>query len=886
MISQSVLNENNQKTNLSNQIQKINQKSKEVIRMSKFKKILSVAVVFAMVLGMAIPAFAVADDVKGTEFESAAKKLGELSIMVGDAGTGDFRPNDNIKRSEFAKISVVMLGLGNAAQNSTSTTKFTDIPTGHWAIGYINVAASQGIVIGDPEGTFRPDDKINYAEALTMLVRLLGYSPSVRTTGWPVNFIAKAAELRITKDVKVNAYESAIRGLIAKLVENSLTIDLMEQVGFGNDINYEVQEDKSLLTEKMGIEKYDEVQVIANEYTSLTGSATKDDEVKVDLGNEGTKSFKVNDTDAKNYIGYLVDLYVNDDDEIVSIVSAENQNETLSVNADKIVTDDSKEIFSTTNFVFEDEKEEIEAVTIATGAKLIKNGKKADLTIANLTPSEGKVMLLDTDVDDEYDVVFITETENNVVDEIVTGRNKIKFKTEFSQKATLELDPEDDSVTFRILKAGDEIELKELKEWDVVSIAESEDDELITLFVESGKTVEGVVSEEDGSDKYIDGKKYEVAGNIEASEVALGDEGIFYLDFYGRISAYDTESESDNYALLIEAGKTEGIEAGFQFKLLTSKGQENVYNLATKVKYDGNKDDDEDIVSALQTAGVIGVDFDVAVTTLVTYELDATGNISEINVVDKDVLVKNAEATEGKYSDDDDSIDSQFYVDDKTIVFDVTEGDVDEYAVKTSGYFKDDDTYTVKAYDVDDSIARILVVIESASSGRIGSNVVVVDKISMTKNADDEDVYKLYAYKDGERISILTTEDVFGTGEDAKAVNADVYFKDLAQGSVITYKTGADNQLNEFHLLFNGVATTYGEPSDDDLQVLYGQVDSTNSRGVVVNGVNFTTSGADVYEFDAATDDIEAADTGDIVEEDMVFIMKYDGKVKNILIVK
>ncbi len=852
--------------------------------MSKVKKILSVAIVLAMVLGVAVPAFAVANDVKGTKFESSAKKLGELNIMVGDAGTGDFRPNDDIKRSEFAKIAVVMLGLGNAA-SSTIASNFTDIPAGHWATGFINVAASQGIIIGDPEGTFRPDDKINYAEALTVLVRVLGYTPSVRTTGWPVNFIAKAAELRITKGVSVNAYESAIRGIIAQLVENSLTIDLMEQVGFGSDINYQVQKDKSLLTEKLGIEKYDEVQVIANQYTAISGGLTKKEEIRISLGGSGTKTFKVNETDAKDYLGYLVDVYVNDDDEIVSIVSADNKNEALTIDASKIVTDDNKEAFSLTNFVFEDEKEEIEAVTIADNAKLIKNGKKADLTVANLTPSEGKVVLLDTDVDDEYDVVFITETKNSVVDEVISARNRIKFKTEFSRKSSLELDPNDNNLSFRIIKDGKEIELAELKEWDVISIAQSDDEKLITLYVVSGKTVEGTVTEEDGDDKYIAGKKYEVAGNIEASEVALGDEGTFYLDYYGKIAAYDTESESDNYALLIESGKTEGIESGFQFKLLTSKGSENVYNLATKVRYNGSRENDEIVIAKLQTAGIINSSFGAAKTALMTYELDSSGNLSEIKVVEADIT-QPANTITGKFAGHDNSIDSQFYVDEKTVVFDISSGDKKEFEVKGEGYFINDDNYTVVAFDVDDSIAGVVIVIESAGSGRIGSNIVVVDKLSTTKNSEGEDVYKLYAYKDGESISLLTVDDLFGTNEDAKAVNANVYFKDIKQGYVIAYKTGSGGNINQFHLLFDGIATVYGEPNDEDLQVVYGEVSKTNSRGVVVDNVNYTTSGADVYEYDSSTKKVKSADTGDIVAEDKVFIMKYDSKVKNIVIVK
>lgn len=52
---------------------------------------------------------------------------------------------------------------------------FTDI-RGHWAESYIYKAASYGIVKGDSEGTFRPDDKVTRAEFTSMVNKTLGNS--------------------------------------------------------------------------------------------------------------------------------------------------------------------------------------------------------------------------------------------------------------------------------------------------------------------------------------------------------------------------------------------------------------------------------------------------------------------------------------------------------------------------------------------------------------------------------------------------------------------------------------------------------------------------------------------------------------------------------------
>ena len=72
------------------------------------KKFLSLVLAFAMLLGLfqSVSAFNIAEDVKGTDLETTAAVLGSLNIMTGDADTGNFRPNDSIKRSEVARVAI------------------------------------------------------------------------------------------------------------------------------------------------------------------------------------------------------------------------------------------------------------------------------------------------------------------------------------------------------------------------------------------------------------------------------------------------------------------------------------------------------------------------------------------------------------------------------------------------------------------------------------------------------------------------------------------------------------------------------------------------------------------------------------------------------------
>ena len=81
-------------------------------------------------------------DVEGTRFVEPIRILQALDIMNGD-GDGKFRPDDTIKRSEVAKMAVLAMGLGDAAEAAGGESIFPDVGTDHWANGYINVANSQ-----------------------------------------------------------------------------------------------------------------------------------------------------------------------------------------------------------------------------------------------------------------------------------------------------------------------------------------------------------------------------------------------------------------------------------------------------------------------------------------------------------------------------------------------------------------------------------------------------------------------------------------------------------------------------------------------------------------------------------------------------------------------
>lgn len=80
---------------------------------------------------------------------------------------GSFRPDAPVTRAEFAAIASRFEKL---TQGSAS---FTDVPGTHWAVRYINFAATRGWVTGYEDGIFKPEHSITRAEVAAVTCRLL-----------------------------------------------------------------------------------------------------------------------------------------------------------------------------------------------------------------------------------------------------------------------------------------------------------------------------------------------------------------------------------------------------------------------------------------------------------------------------------------------------------------------------------------------------------------------------------------------------------------------------------------------------------------------------------------------------------------------------------------
>ena len=81
---------------------------------------------------------------------------------------GTFRPNNPISRAEFAAIASRFDQLKPGL-----SLPFNDVKAGHWAYDVIASAADKGWVNGYPDGSFKPENKITRAEVVSTTNRML-----------------------------------------------------------------------------------------------------------------------------------------------------------------------------------------------------------------------------------------------------------------------------------------------------------------------------------------------------------------------------------------------------------------------------------------------------------------------------------------------------------------------------------------------------------------------------------------------------------------------------------------------------------------------------------------------------------------------------------------
>lgn len=158
--------------------------------------------------------------------EKCANALFKLGILKGDE-KGNLKLADKVTRCEFLTMILRVLNYENNTDTKDIKIEFKDLSPKHWAYNNIKIAVVHNLIKGYDDNTMRPDNFVNFTEALAITIRALGYESKL-VGKWPDNVINKSVELKLNRALEIPWDKELTRGEASILIYNSLVVDFVK----------------------------------------------------------------------------------------------------------------------------------------------------------------------------------------------------------------------------------------------------------------------------------------------------------------------------------------------------------------------------------------------------------------------------------------------------------------------------------------------------------------------------------------------------------------------------------------------------------------------------------------------------------------------------------
>jgi hypothetical protein len=764
--------------------------------MRNLTKALAVLIALTMLMGTVV--FAGFSDVANDSAFAEAIEVGVALGLYQGYEDGTFKPEGDITRAEFAAIVVRSKGQEAQVAGASGATKFVDVPADHWASGYINLATSQGIIAGYGDGNFGPEDNVTYEQAVKMLVEALGYGPAVGSAGYPVGYLTIANQRGMTLGVNGKNGVAINRGQVAQLVFNSLDVPLMEQSGFGNYIEYIIQDGisrdsaykKTLLSEYFGVAKVrayvqsnlgiDGIKkvglariTVQRDYSSKFATEAYDEEFKAGK----TPTVDAGNSDILSLVGATVVAYIQVDEtgdtdhKVLYAKRYVSTSETVELIIDEIDDIVDRDDYYEVAYYETPNSARTTKITVADGAFVYVNGNH----VGELGDEVGYSDLLNgtyygtisfslendaSAVNADFDTIFINDYKIMIVEEVNAAAGRV---TGAGQIARIVFNPEDTEWSSRLVdKDGNELEWTSLKENDILAVQEVRGSSLrlvTATLIED--TVTGTVNmidegqDESETEYGIGGGSYKINVDVFEDDLELGDEGVFYLDILGRIVNFtieDTAARNYAYVIAVAPPYPDSLDNTAQIRFYTSQGEIVTFDTATRFTV-VDENGDTELIDAKE------IDDEIESGEVVTFTLNSSGRINRITKARTDAGTTGfrlyAEGTNATYNyrsesfvirDGDSS--RRVYVDSNTVIMkvgEVVDGSYsdDDFELVSLAVASDDieldEIVNIYAFDVNrSSVAKAIVIVGDFDVVSDETGIAMLIRTSVTSAANGE----------------------------------------------------------------------------------------------------------------------------------------------------
>ncbi len=133
---------------------------------------------------------------------NVGKVIEALDIMETDKGVIGTNVAQ-ITRAQYAQLLINMSPLKDAVAVSSNVSVFRDVSKKHWAAGYIKTVVSNGWMYGYLDGSFKPNQGVTLIEAITGVLKLLGYTDDDFAGNVTANKMALYKSKKLNKNISI-----------------------------------------------------------------------------------------------------------------------------------------------------------------------------------------------------------------------------------------------------------------------------------------------------------------------------------------------------------------------------------------------------------------------------------------------------------------------------------------------------------------------------------------------------------------------------------------------------------------------------------------------------------------------------------------------------------
>ena len=204
--------------------------------MRNLKRALSLALASVMLLGMMVVGSSAAGYPDVTEEENVeAIEVLQTVGVMEGDNNGNFNPDDYVTREQMAVIMSKLLNLNYSYYQGTNP--FSDVPA--WAAPYVAACAANGITSGIGGGMYGAGQNVNAVQAALMMLKALGYFQYQQDFNgdYVLATVKQATEARLFDGIDSNAQQALTRNEVAQMALNALKADM---VTFTGDVGIEL----------------------------------------------------------------------------------------------------------------------------------------------------------------------------------------------------------------------------------------------------------------------------------------------------------------------------------------------------------------------------------------------------------------------------------------------------------------------------------------------------------------------------------------------------------------------------------------------------------------------------------------------------------------------